>query len=98
MKHPTGLKAVGMVEHPETKYWQVWVTTTGEQLVWLAAFRQSGTANEVVKMVQTEAQQGGLTQPDVVAALFGFLNQKTEARPQPLPAEQEAALLREVNA
>jgi hypothetical protein len=98
MKQPTGLKAVGMVEHPETKYWQVWITTTGEQIVWLAAFQQSGTASEIVKMIQKEAQQGGLTQPDVVAALFGFLNQRTEAKPQNLPTEQEVALLREVNA
>ena len=93
MKQPTGLKAVGIVEHPETKYWQVWITTTGEKLTWLAAFRQSGAANEIVKIVQKEAQQGGLTQQEVVVALFGFLNRRTEAKPQNLPAEQEADCL-----
>ena len=64
--------------------------------MWVAAFRQSGTANEVVTLIQKEAQQGGLRDPQIIGALFGFLNQKSEAKPQTLPATQEAELLREV--
>jgi hypothetical protein len=96
MKQPTGLKAVGMVQHPETKYWQVWVSTTGQRIICVAAFQKSEMANDVVKLIQQEAQQGGLTQPEVVTALFGFLNQRSEMRPQNLPASLEVELLNEV--
>ncbi len=97
MKQPTGLKAVGMVQHPETGYWQVWVSTIGQRILSVAAFQQSEKANDVVTLIQQEAQAGGLVQPDVVAALFGFLNQNSEVKPQDLPADLEANLLNEIN-
>jgi hypothetical protein len=98
MKQPTGLKAVGMVQIPETHFWQVWISTTGESIRCVAAVKESSKANDLVVLIQQEAQQGGLRDPQTVTALFGFLNRQSEGPISPLPMQIEREILQELAA
>jgi len=65
--------AAGIIQHPDTGLWQVWLSTNGLDFTQLAAFKDEGKAGRVVGRIQWEAQAGYFYDEEMVADFFSLL-------------------------
>jgi hypothetical protein len=88
--------AAGYIQHPDTGFWQVWISTNGLDITSLAAFKQPGKAASAIEILKEEGRKGGLSDPALVTALFKFLEQESDGQVRPLPNELVRKLVRDV--
>lgn len=81
---------VGIVQHPETQLWQIWMITDGT-CAYLGAYRGSSKAQRHLEEIIHAARRGG-TEADV-QALYKKLQSQGAENPKQLPFDMMAYLM-----
>jgi hypothetical protein len=87
-----GRYATGVIQHPTTKLYQVWLSTNGLDVTCLSAHRNLKHAEADKEAVKVLIKSGDLYNDEKLTALFQTLKKNSEEEPQPLPDE----LVREI--
>jgi hypothetical protein len=88
--------AAGYIQHPDTGFWQVWISTNGLDITQVAAFQQPAKAAGAIEILQKEAKNGSLANPSLVTGLFKFFEQESDGQARPLPDDLVRKLVRDI--
>jgi hypothetical protein len=77
--------AAGYLKHPESRLYQVWISTNGLDFTPLAAFREEAKAGATVSLIQQEVQAGHFSDPDLVHEFYRFLEEESDGQVQLFP-------------
>ena len=88
--------AVGVEQHPKTKFFQPWISTNGLDFTCIAAYRDQAKALAAKEILEQEAHRGNLSDPDFVVQLFTTLAELGDGEPLLLPDEMIHKLGRDV--
>ena len=75
--------------HPETRLWQLWVTFDGENINWVAAYRDESRIQEAKEKAQQFISTGEQWNRQKALTLLATLYQEREAELQPMPSYVE---------
>lgn len=85
-----GQVAGGIVQHPKTHLWQIWMMLDGP-CQFLGAYRDSATAQKMLEEVINTTRQGN--GPRVALSLYQKVVSRGDGKPQQLPFDMMAYLL-----
>jgi hypothetical protein len=88
--------AAGTVQHPDTGFWQVWVSTNGYDFTQLAVFKENAKAINAVELIKKEVAAGNFFDEDLVVAFFEFLAEQSDEEPGLLPDDLVRKLGRDI--
>jgi hypothetical protein len=88
--------AAGAVQHPDSKLWQVWISTNGFDFTQLAAFKEEVKAINAVELVKKEVAAGNFFDEDLVVAFYQFLAEESDEKPRMLPDDLVRKLGRDI--
>jgi hypothetical protein len=88
------LYVAGVIQHPTTKLYQVWLSTNGLDVTCLSAHYDEQRAEDDMQAVKALISSGDLYNDEKTAALFRRLAQESDEEPSPLPDE----LVRDITA
>ena len=88
--------AAGTVQHPDTGFWQVWISTNGFDFTQLAAFKEEHKATNAVALIQKEVAAGNFFDEDLVVAFHLFLEEQSDEKPRMLPEDLVRKLGRDI--
>ena len=72
----------GIVQHPETKLWQIWMMIDGPA-TFIAAYRDPGAAQSNLETIISSSRKGG---PEAKAALlYQRVRSQADGEPKQLP-------------
>ncbi len=77
--------AAGTVQHPDTGFWQVWISTNGLDFTQLAAFKENAKAVNAVELIKKEVAAGNFFDEDLVVAFYLFLEEQSDEKHRMLP-------------
>jgi hypothetical protein len=89
-----GRLAAGIVKHPETQLWQIWMILDGP-CYYIGAYRDPGTAQTSLEELIEKTRRGG-TEPESLASYLK-LNARGIAEPRPLPYDMMQYLLEHID-
>ncbi len=84
--------AAGVIQHPVTKLYQVWLSTNGLDVICLSAHRNLKQTEKDKQEVKELISSGDLYNNEKLTTLLQKLKQGSEEEPQPLPDD----LVREI--
>jgi hypothetical protein len=87
-----GHYATGVIQHPITKLYQVWLSTNGLDVTCLSAHQDPKHAETDKEAIKTLITSGDLYNDEKLTTLFQMLKKNSEEEPQPLPDD----LVREI--
>ena len=90
------LFAVGVIEHPTTKLYQVWLSTNGLDVTCVSARYAEQQAEADAQAVETLISSGDLYDDEKLAMLFHHLKQESDEEPSPLPDELVRDITQEI--
>ncbi len=88
--------AAGAVQHPDTGFWQVWISTNGYDFTQLAAFKEEHKATNAVELIKKEVTAGNFYDEDLVVAFYLFLEEQSDEKPRMLPEDLVRKLGRDI--
>jgi hypothetical protein len=88
--------AAGVIQHPNTKLYQVWLSTSGLDVTCLSAHRDVKKANDDLEYVRVLIRSGDLYDEEKTTELFKKLEQGSEEVPQLLPDDLVRQITREI--
>lgn len=88
--------ATGAIQHPDTRLWQVWLSTNGFDFNQLAAFNEEGKALNAVSLIKLEAQSGTFRDEELVRDFYLFLKEQSDGKTLPLPDDLVRKLGRDI--
>jgi hypothetical protein len=91
-----GHYAAGVIQHPITKLYQVWLSTNGLDVTCLSAHRNLKQAEEDKEAVKALIKSGDLYNDEKLTALFQMLKRGSEEEPLPLPDDLVRQITREI--
>jgi hypothetical protein len=91
-----GHYAIGIIQHPITKQYQVWLSTNGLDVTCLSAHRNVKHAEADKEELKALIKSGDLYNDEKLTALFQKLKQGSEGEPQPLPDDLVRQIIREI--
>ncbi|HXR65832.1 MAG TPA: hypothetical protein VN729_07910 [Ktedonobacteraceae bacterium] len=80
-----GRCAMGMIQHPATNLYQVWISTNGLDVICLSAHRRMMRAETVQRELKVFLQSGDLYRVDKADAFFAHLHEESDEEPRTLP-------------
>ena len=87
----------GTWQHPRTGLWQVWISTAGNDISWLSAWRDRSRAEQDVEAFKRFASTPDVYDPEKCAALFGQLAHAGDAEPESASAAEIMNLTRQIH-
>ena len=91
-----GHYATGVIQHPTTKLYQVWLSTNGLDVTCLSAHQNAKQAEADKEAVKTLIKGGDIYDDEKLTTLFQKLKQGSEEVPQPLPDDLVRQITREI--
>ncbi len=91
-----GHYATGVIQHPITKLYQVWLSTNGLDVTCLSAHRNAKQAEADKEELKALIRSGDLYNNEKLTTLFQKLKQGSEEEPQPLPDDLVREILRAI--
>jgi len=88
--------AIGSWQHPRTGLWQVWMSTAGSDISWLAAFRNKTQAEEAVETCKQFFTTDAIYDPEKVRTFFQQLAESQDAEPQTASAAEVATITKQI--
>lgn len=88
--------AAGTVQHPDTGFWQVWISTNGFDFTQLAAFKEQHKATNAVELIKKEVAGGNFFDEDLVVTFYEFLREESDEKPRMLPDDLVRKLGRDI--
>ena len=88
--------AASTIQHPDTGFWQVWISTNGYDFTQLAAFKENRKAVNAVELIKKEVAAGNFFDEDLVAAFYLFLEEQSDEKPRMLPDDVIRKLGRDI--
>jgi hypothetical protein len=88
--------AAGYIQHPLTRLYQVWLSTSGLDIVCLAAYRNQAQADGAVDQLQAFLRTPDVHNESKCAAMFAQLASAGDGEPQPLPDDLVRHIGREI--
>ena len=88
--------AAGVIQHPNTKLYQVWLSVGGLDVTCLSAHRSVKKANDALKDVRVLIRSGGLYDEEETTTLFKKLELASDETPKLLPDELVSQIVREI--
>ena len=88
--------AAGTIQHPDTGFWQVWISTNGLDFTQLAAFKENHKAVNAVDLIKKEVAAGNFSDEDLVVAFYEFLAEQSDEKPRMLPDDAIGKLGRDI--
>jgi hypothetical protein len=88
--------AAGTVQHPDTGFWQVWISTNGFDFTQLAAFKENYKAVNAMDLIKKEVATGNFSDEDLVVAFYEFLREESDEEPRMLPDDVVRKLGRDI--
>lgn len=88
--------AAGVFQHPHTGLWQVWSSTAGRDVSWLAAYRDQGRAEQAVEAYKQFCMTEACYNPEACAAFFQTLIDSSDAEPENASAADIANITRRI--
>jgi hypothetical protein len=77
--------AAGVLEHPDTGFYQCWLSTNGLDVICVSANYQKETAEANLKLLKSLISSGDLYNEGKTAAVFEKLEQNSDEKPRPFP-------------
>jgi hypothetical protein len=74
--------AAGVFQHPRTGMWQVWSSTEGPDISWLAAYREEERAEAAVESWRQFCQTPAVYDEQAVEAFLAQLIKSSDAEPE----------------
>jgi hypothetical protein len=78
---------VGLVQHPHTGFFQVWISTNGLDIISVSAHRRIMDAETDIQAIKAVLGSQDIYEEEKVAALFAQLAAETDEEPCPLPEQ-----------
>ena len=88
--------AAGVIQHPITQLYQVWLSTNGLDVICLSAHHSQEQAEKDKQEVKILISNGDLYNDEKLTALFQRLKQESDEKPKPLPDEIVQQITREI--
>jgi hypothetical protein len=88
--------AAGVIQHPITQLYQVWLSTNGLDVICLSAHHSQEQAEKDKQEVKVLISNGDLYNDEKLTALFQRLKQESDEEPKPLPDEIVRQITREI--
>lgn len=83
-----GQLTTGIVQHPATKLWQVWLCCNDAHIVWISAHQDEVEAEFVEQIVSDRHRQGKLQTAEQLGNLLAEVEAVTRLLPEPLSLEE----------
>jgi hypothetical protein len=80
--------AAGRIQHPDTGFHQIWLSTNGLDVTCLAAFRDQARADSALEELKAFLRTSDVYDADKCAAMFAQLHADGDGEPLPLPDDQ----------
>lgn len=77
--------AAGLVQHPDTGYWQIWLSTNGLDLTMVAAHYDQAQAQAALSQFQAFLASPGVYNATQCETIFSSMRDQSDAEPQILP-------------
>jgi hypothetical protein len=84
---PRNKIAVGMVRHPQTGNWQVWLSLYGRDFTWFGAYLDQYGAASMIELFGELLNEGRLSTPEAVEEFLQTVKQTWQAQPTNVPDE-----------
>ncbi len=78
--------------HPETRLWQLWVTLDGENINWVAAYRDEDRIQQAREKARQFISVGERWNRQKALTFLTILYEEREAEPQSMPLQVEAMI------
>ena len=75
----------GFLQHPETSLYQVWLSTTGFDLIYVSTHRLIADAESDVQAIKSVLSTQAFYDETALATLFQKLEAESDEKPRPLP-------------
>lgn len=86
--------AAGLVQHPDTGFHQVWLSTNGLDITCLATYRDRARADSALEELKAFLRTPAIYDADKCAAMFAQLRDSGDGEPQALPDDLVRQLAR----
>jgi hypothetical protein len=77
--------AAGVIQHPDTGFYQCWLSTNGLDVICVCANYQEEAAEANLTLLKSLISSGDLYNEEKTAAVFEKLGQNSDEEPLPLP-------------
>ncbi len=84
--------AAGVIQHPDTGFYQCWISTNGLDVTCVSANYQKESAEANLRALKSLISSGDLYNEEKTASMFKKLEQNSDEKPRPLPDD----LVREI--
>jgi hypothetical protein len=84
--------AAGVIQHPDTGFYQCWLSTNGLDVTCVSANYEKKSAEANLRALKSLITSGDLYNEEKTAAVFEKLEQNSNEKPRPLPDD----LVREI--
>jgi hypothetical protein len=79
--------AAGTIQHPDTGYYQIWLSTNGLDVTHLATYRDQAHADAALEQLKAFLRTTDAYDADKCAVFFAQLKAESDGEPQALPDE-----------
>jgi|SRR5579885_677784 len=88
--------AAGHIQHPDTGWYQLWLSTNGLDVTLLAAYRDRARADSALEELKAFLGTPDVYDTEKCAALFGKLQQAGDGEPRALPDDLVRQIARQI--
>jgi hypothetical protein len=84
---PQGKVATGIIQHPQTGNWQLWLSLYGNDFTWLGAYQDRAGAAAMLETFGELLSEGRLATPEAVEEFLTAVKETWEAQPTDVSEE-----------